>query len=504
MYLRTLHDHLTSSLTTILAPPTSDDALLACPASVLLVLSTHPESLIRLARSKLYTWPYAQVPDCWRRLFTDTSIVCAIHLIQNKTQSALAQVKDCQDEKTALDIHNGIGALKRRCDGLLKSESWDSGQEVWVQDAVNLLDMAMIMAGAEHRRDMIEAIVEHLRLYLEHVRNVNWCKYEGEEPPRKRWRPSVGNAQYNDTFPINRTENHLSFSIQHRVPPATGLSISAFENHLQGRKGPLVIHGALEHWPALHERPWRSPSYLMEKTFGGRRLVPVEVGRSYTDEGWGQKVIRFGDFMDEFILRANHGKGPSVNVPNEHGEENKSNTWRLKHHTKKEIGYLAQHDLFSQVPSLRNDISIPDYCFSDPPPRSVTDEAKGKEPPPKLPEPLLNAWFGPAGTISPLHTDPYHNILCQVVGKKYVRLYDPDQTEKLYPRGTDGGVDMSNTSNLDVEGNTDELDRDFPLFKDARYAEAVLDEGESLYIPAGWWHYVRSLTVSFSVSFWWN
>jgi ribosomal protein L16 Arg81 hydroxylase len=25
-----------------------------------------------------------------------------------------------------------------------------------------------------------------------------------------------------------------------------------------------------------------------------------------------------------------------------------------------------------------------------------------------------------------------------------------------------------------------------------------------LYVPPGWWHYVRALTVSFSVSFWWG
>jgi lysine-specific demethylase 8 len=32
----------------------------------------------------------------------------------------------------------------------------------------------------------------------------------------------------------------------------------------------------------------------------------------------------------------------------------------------------------------------------------------------------------------------------------------------------------------------------------------VLEAGQMLFIPPGWWHYVRSTTVSFSVSFWWR
>ena len=136
----------------------------------------------------------------------------------------------------------------------------------------------------------------------------------------------------------------------------------------------------------------------------------------------------------------------------------------------------------------------------------------------QLDEPLLNAWLGPKGTKTPLHTDPYHNILCQVVGYKYVRLYPPSETPSLYPLGIDDkGVNMENTSRVDVShfrsrslGGSTDLDairvtgKMFPLFKDAKYQEAILGPGECLYIPLGWWHYVESLSTSFSVSFWWN
>jgi ribosomal protein L16 Arg81 hydroxylase len=35
-------------------------------------------------------------------------------------------------------------------------------------------------------------------------------------------------------------------------------------------------------------------------------------------------------------------------------------------------------------------------------------------------------------------------------------------------------------------------------------ADCVLEAGQMLFIPPGWWHYVQSTTVSFSVSYWWR
>jgi len=88
----------------------------------------------------------------------------------------------------------------------------------------------------------------------------------------------------------------------------------------------------------------------------------------------------------------------------------------------------------------------------------------------------------------------------QVVGSKLIRLYPPSVSSALYPRSDI----LKNTSQVDVE-NPD-LDK-FPLFADVDdlyRQEVVLNPGQVLYIPPKHWHFVKSLDVSFSVSFWWQ
>ena len=38
-------------------------------------------------------------------------------------------------------------------------------------------------------------------------------------------------------------------------------------------------------------------------------------------------------------------------------------------------------------------------------------------------------------------------------------------------------------------------------FRSAEYVEAVIGPGDVLYIPTGWWHYVKSLSTSISIAF---
>ena len=126
------------------------------------------------------------------------------------------------------------------------------------------------------------------------------------------------------------------------------------------------------------------------------------------------------------------------------------------------------------------------------------------------------ALLGSGGTITGLHFDSCDNILVQLVGAKYVRLYDRGQTPFLYrkPSATEshGGRHSSKLS-PDAQGNSSAVGRHveaadalskWPLWGMARYNEAVLGPGDALYIPSGVWHYARALKKqpSLSVNLW--
>lgn len=87
----------------------------------------------------------------------------------------------------------------------------------------------------------------------------------------------------------------------------------------------------------------------------------------------------------------------------------------------------------------------------------------------------------------------------QVVGRKYVRLYDPLHTHQLAPH--QAGM-HTNASRVDL--HSADVEARFPGFREVPYTDVVLGPGDMLYMPPRWWHFVQSLSVSFSVSFWWS
>ncbi|KAL3161338.1 hypothetical protein ABBQ32_010236 [Trebouxia sp. C0010 RCD-2024] len=56
---------------------------------------------------------------------------------------------------------------------------------------------------------------------------------------------------------------------------------------------PMVVTGAMSAWPALTR--WQDLAYLTR--VAGARTVPVELGRHYLAQGWGQRLMLFSDFV---------------------------------------------------------------------------------------------------------------------------------------------------------------------------------------------------------------
>jgi len=51
----------------------------------------------------------------------------------------------------------------------------------------------------------------------------------------------------------------------------------------------------------------------------------------------------------------------------------------------------------------------------------------------------VNLWIGSNLTVAKLHFDPYDNLLCQISGKKTLKLYSPVHNENLYEGKVNAG-----------------------------------------------------------------
>lgn len=275
----------------------------------------------------------------------------------------------------------------------------------------------------------------------------------------------------------------------HTVPIHNNISIVDFYEQFFIPQQPVVLTGMIDDWPALSSalHSWQDINYLL--AVAGHRIVPIETGSSYMSDGAGTSLMSIADFIHQHILS-----------PSSSSEE-------------RPTGYLAQHELFEQIPQLEQDIIIPDLCSL------VQDDEEPSDV-------VVQAWFGPLGTVSPLHYDSSYNLLVQVAGYKHVRLYHEKETSKLYPL-----VDrMKNNSQVDLLSSVDDLQQSFPLVNEAEYSEIMLGPGDMLFVPRWHWHFITAVDhitaesweqehlgtkrlrsfvndrcqYSFSVSFWWN
>lgn len=235
---------------------------------------------------------------------------------------------------------------------------WRSGNSSHALAAVTHLDHAIVIAGAagHGRLDLVLDLIEAIQHECLHFTAAACAS-----PPAASLLRGPG-----VTHPSLPTASK-TVSIRDQPP-----SLASFASRLS--REPFILRGYLADWPALNEHPWDSLDYL-RSVAGPGRVVPVEVGSDYRNDDWSQTMMPWDVFLDSL-------KPMTSNDP-------------------RQTLYLAQHSLFKQFPALQRDISIPDFVYAamNPP------ENYPQYTPPNNEEQLvLNAWLGPAGTVSPAHT----------------------------------------------------------------------------------------------------
>lgn len=223
------------------------------------------------------------------------------------------------------------------------------------------------------------------------------------------------------------------------------ISADEFYNGYIKRNRPLVMTQMMDTWPAKDKWTFK---FFSQLSLDGE--IHVEDGNIMQQATQYHKA-NFRDFLRNLLEESPEG-----------GDGRQS--------------YLSVFKIFAAFPQLENDVDF-----------SILNKRKIKH--------TVSGWIGPAGTVTGFHIDWGDNILAQLCGRKQIVLVSPSQTQFMYKsRKFDQGTSLS-----EVDYDRVDLDR-FPLYANVTPIEVILHPGQMLFIPRGWWHHVRSLDKSISVS----
>jgi hypothetical protein len=143
------------------------------------------------------------------------------------------------------------------------------------------------------------------------------------------------------------------------------------------------------------------------------------------------------------------------------------------------------------------------YVGSTPAPQALPGFAEANSNPVLGPAVIPRVWIG-GETVVATHYDLSDNIAVCVAGRRRFTLIPPEQTANLYVGPLDFTPAGQPVSMVDLEAP--DLSR-YPRFAAALETAMVaeLEPGDAIYIPALWWHHVRSIgPLNVLVNYWWN
>jgi len=254
--------------------------------------------------------------------------------------------------------------------------------------------------------------------------------------------------------------------IEGAVPKIPSPTLEEFTARFLLRHEPVVISGSTSGWKA--HSAW-TLDYLRSKI--GSRPVRVKESKSnvhpdlYSGLAAREVELTFGRYLD--LISSDSPERSKVYLSGD------------------ELRFLSDYTKINPTLSpLFDDFSPPTYC-----PRELIN--------------TIGFWLSAAGVVASLHydTDGSHNLNVQVKGRKRVLLFSPAQN--LYPfSGIGQSAARHNFSQVNILHPDDGR---FPGFRSVTCLEAVIEEGDMLFIPSYWYHAVfHEGDININVNFWWQ
>jgi len=168
-------------------------------------------------------------------------------------------------------------------------------------------------------------------------------------------------------------------------------------------------------------------------------------------------------------------------------------------HREKMPFYLGKVPLKEELPELLEDIESATKC-----PQRIYCECFGK----LVPQGVFT-YLGRGRNTTPVHYDPYENLMLCIRGEKRLLLYPPSDTRYVYPVGDWNLVPHAEFSNSAVppfaclEDLAPDLRKKYKLLKHAKPLEVTVRPGELLYLPPCWWHCVEGSEEPNMILNWW-
>lgn len=106
-----------------------------------------------------------------------------------------------------------------------------------------------------------------------------------------------------------------------------------------------------------------------------------------------------------------------------------------------------------------------------------------------------NMFFGGKGSVTFLHydIDMAHIFHTHFNGRKHVILFENKWKDRLYQ------IPYATYALEDYDVENPDFDK-FPALKGVKGVEAYLEHGDTLFMPTGYWHWMKYLDGSFSIS----